>query len=252
MDAPTTQPARAWCFASLDAACARYWLAGSAVVALGFVIGRRLAGALQSPASIGTCLLTGFALAIFSRWARKELTSRLGFLPALACGATLAAAGAASITIAGMPAAGLIALWLPIAGEAAWAFGHATTTHRFGMAHESSDPDAIIALDSPLEEMALDDPAIVQHLIRRCDPSGAESIGGVLRAKFSPAERTVNLHVPFCPPLRIAPVCEAEAIDGPPARVKVVQVLPQGARLEVRLDEAATTPQQVVIEFTTT
>jgi hypothetical protein len=224
------------------------------MVMLGFIAVRRLAGAMQFPASAGVCLVTGIALAAFACWFRKRLMKRLGLWPAFALVGALSVVGAASVSIAGTQATSLLALWLPIAGEAALAFGR----------ESAADPLAVVAApdelpasrpgierDSPLADTTLADPAMLQQFVRRRDETGVESISGYLRANFAPAERTINLHVPFCPPLEVVPGCEAEAIDGPPARVKVAQVLPQGARLEVRLDEAAASPQQVVIEFTT-
>ncbi len=45
------------------------------------------------------------------------------------------------------------------------------------------------------------------------------------------------------------PQCYAEQMDGPPARLKVAQVLAYGVRFEIKLEEPAEEPTSVVIEF---
>lgn len=259
MDALRTQPARGCGGEALNPALVRWWLAGSVVGVLAFIVVRRLAGAIQLPTSAGACLLAGVALAAFSHWFRQGLERTLGAWPAMGIVGSIALVAAASLTLAETPAEGLLALWLPIAAETAWAMGQARNQEPCPVAVPGCDEtetapsneSPIVVLDSLPAELTIADPAVVQQLVRRQTESGAETISGFLRAHFAPAERTLNLHVPFCPPLASVPACEAEVVDGPSARVKITQVLPQGARLEVRLDEVATSPQQVVIEFTT-
>jgi hypothetical protein len=38
-------------------------------------------------------------------------------------------------------------------------------------------------------------------------------------------------------------------MDGPPAQIKVAQVLPQGVRFEIKLDEPGTEASDVLVEF---
>lgn len=87
--------------------------------------------------------------------------------------------------------------------------------------------------DSRLQE------GIVQQLYRVRNEDGSELIYGTLRADFQAGQRTAVLHVGFCPPLPYLPEVEAEALPGSEARLKVVQALSHGARLNVRL---ASTP----------
>lgn len=237
---------------------ARAWIGGTLLAVVAIVLVRRIAGAMDRPPSIAVCLTAGIVLSVFACWLRQDLVRRIGRWPAFACVAVVACLGAAAISVGGTSAAGLLALWLPIVGESAMALGSATAANAYSSPARVRQrdgmvgPEAVIARDSTLGETALADPAVVQHLVRRKEASGAESISGYLRASFGPSQRTLHVHVPFCPPLNAIPGCAAEPIDGPPARVKVTQVLPQGARLEVRLDDIAATPQQVAIEFTTT
>jgi hypothetical protein len=72
---------------------------------------------------------------------------------------------------------------------------------------------------------------------------------GKLIAEFAPDERTTSLHVAFCPPFARLPEVEAEAVNGPDVSVHVAQVLHNGARIEVRLQQAAAERINVSLEF---
>lgn len=80
---------------------------------------------------------------------------------------------------------------------------------------------------------------IVQQLYRVRDDSGQEVIYGTLRADFHKGQRTAVLHVGFCPPLSYLPEIEADALPSESARLKIVQALAHGARLDVKLSEIA-------------
>ena len=62
-------------------------------------------------------------------------------------------------------------------------------------------------------------------------------------------QRTGSLHVAFCPSFDAAPQVQAEAVSGPDCRVKAAQVLPYGARLDVKLDEPAGEDESVLVWF---
>ena len=110
----------------------------------------------------------------------------------------------------------------------------------------ASTPASVDLLGQP-PEVATD--AALQSMVRRREESGAEVIEGFVRAELSPGERHATAHVAICPPFASVPVCYAEPCDGPPAQVKVGQVLPYGARFEIKLDEPAEEPTAVVVEF---
>jgi hypothetical protein len=93
---------------------------------------------------------------------------------------------------------------------------------------------------------------LLQQLTRSRTADGGEAIHGTLIAEFSPAERTVVLHVAFCPPFEWIPSVECETVDGPACDVKVAQILHQGIRLEARLSRASTATQCVTIEILAT
>jgi hypothetical protein len=108
---------------------------------------------------------------------------------------------------------------------------------------------APIVRTSLLEEPDAQLDAISQHLVRRKLPDGGETIEGWIRAEFSGGQRHATAHLAICPPLDRVPECFAEQMDGPPAQVKVAQILPYGARFEIKLDKPALDPANVIVEF---
>jgi hypothetical protein len=90
---------------------------------------------------------------------------------------------------------------------------------------------------------------IVQELVRTRDSAGFESVRGTLRADFAVGQRHATLYAGFCPPLASAPDVEFELTEGPDAVVKLVQALPQGVELELRMPEAAEEPCSVTVEL---
>ncbi len=80
---------------------------------------------------------------------------------------------------------------------------------------------------------------IVQQLFRVREDEGQEVIYGTLRADFQPGQRLAVVHAGFCPPLSYLPEIEADPLPGYPTRIKVVQALAHGVRLDVRLTAPA-------------
>ncbi len=68
---------------------------------------------------------------------------------------------------------------------------------------------------SPAVTSASIDDQLLQQLTRSRTADGCEAIHGRLVAEFAPGERTVVMHVAFCPPFERLPTVEAEAADGP-------------------------------------
>lgn len=91
--------------------------------------------------------------------------------------------------------------------------------------------------DEATENAASDD--VTQQFVRRIDAQGHESLSGLLRVHFVPGQRIAQAHLGFCPPLPATPTIEFEQVEGPPARVKLAQVFPYGARFEIKLDRPA-------------
>jgi len=62
-------------------------------------------------------------------------------------------------------------------------------------------------------------------------------------------ERNATAHVAFCPPFLESPRISLRQTSGPPGRVRAVQILPHGVRLELKLDHSPRQPQRVAVEF---
>jgi hypothetical protein len=90
---------------------------------------------------------------------------------------------------------------------------------------------------------------VVQQLVRTRSAAGLDRMQGWLRTEFEPTERNATLHVAFCPPFAEAPRLTVLQISGPAARIKPVQLLPYGVRLEVKRLLAGHDPATVVLEF---
>jgi len=95
---------------------------------------------------------------------------------------------------------------------------------------------------------------IVQQLFRLQDEQGHDVIYGTVRADFIAGQRTAVVHVGFCPPLTYLPEIEAEALPSlllqdSQAKIKVVQALAHGTRLDIRLPNAAPRDSQLWIDM---
>jgi hypothetical protein len=91
--------------------------------------------------------------------------------------------------------------------------------------------------------------SVLQELTRYRLADGREAVRGTLRADFAAGERSTTLYVAFCPPFERLPHVEAFVVDGPPATVKLAQVLHQGAQIEVRLAGMASCQQSVTVRL---
>jgi hypothetical protein len=111
---------------------------------------------------------------------------------------------------------------------------------------KSSDP--FLATD-PFSE-TIPAAEVIQQLTRSQAADGAEELSGWLRLPFAPGQRTGTVHVAFCPPLRVTPELAVEQVEGPEARIKTAQLLPYGARFDLKLAAAAEGPTAVLLQFT--
>lgn len=94
------------------------------------------------------------------------------------------------------------------------------------------------------------DDRVWQRYVRSLTDAGEDQVRGTLRVAFVAGARTATAHVAFCPPFAERPRFEANQTAGPTARFKVAQILPQGARLELRLPAAAAGGERVDLSFT--
>ncbi len=220
------------------------------------VIARRLAGALVEPLPTPGLLAFGICLAIWAVAAHRWLASRypggrtwgrscVWLPPAVLlaiCWALLLPGSSA------LGAAGLIAE-LAVAETAAWVLWRrrrtASQRPAADLSAEARAAGGPAHLGDPTEE-------VLAETVRQRDFDSRETIRGWLRAEFAAGQRTASLHVAFCPALAGRPSCEAEQVEGPPATVRVAQVLPYGARIDVKLEAPASRPLAVRIEFAAT
>ncbi len=89
---------------------------------------------------------------------------------------------------------------------------------------------------------------VSQQLIRLRDTSGQDAVRALLRGTFAPGQRALSLHVAFCPPLESTPHVQTRQLDGAATRIKVAQVLPYGARLDLRLERFSEEAETVLIK----
>ncbi len=236
--------------------------------AAGVLAMRRLAGALVAPLPPGALLGAGAALTALAGAARGPVRrevpgqGRAGgrgrladLLPSLAV-----LAAALALSVPGSGRLGLTGLWsLILAGEALawnrarlpalrWRPARPRGAGGSGRVDPPQSPAPHVARSAAAAAGAPADD-VVQQFTRRHLAGGAEELSGWLRVAFVAGQRTENVHVAFCPPFAAPPQLSAEQLAGPAARVKTAQLLPYGARLDLKLSDPAKEPTTVLLEF---
>ncbi len=174
----------------------------------------------------------------------------MGELSGLVLG-SFAAEGTARLTArAWRLAAALPETFKSVASPSAVARGH-----RFDAAHEPSAPaveQSPLPAETVLDAATFDETPhgeLTQQIVRMQASDGTETMSGRLRASFEPGQRTASVHLAFCPPFSSLPTVEVEQIDGPPGRIKTVQLLPYGVRFDLKLFKDAEEPLGVLLQF---
>ncbi len=258
------------------------WLAGAAAAALFalsvLLIWRRAAHAIHAPLPAAGIAAAGVLLAgaaWIAHWAGRLSSAKKNnaLIAEIALSLALFAV-AAALSLPGTPAAGLSLFWLILLVEEGWAW----RTRLFRVVKRADDPAAFRASEAPAEprsppdiktsfparqetrapkivERAFDSTAaippegVTQQLTRGTDADGTEELAGWLRIAFAAGQRTLSAHLAFCPPFARTPELSVEQIDGPETRIKTAQVLPYGARLDLKLHAPPETPAAVVLQF---
>jgi len=253
---------------------------------VGAIVGaRRLAGSLASPLPPAGLLLTGAVLAAWSIAVRTTCAERVAgafaspLARALRAAPTAAAALVAlAVCVRGTSAGGAIGLWgIFIAAETfsrlpLWKHLRAIRWPPNSISIRTARPQPAVT-DQPAhgadrpplpcdlgigqeigpeagDETGDDAGAdVMQRLLRRRDADGQDTIDGLVRVEFTAGERTAHGHVAFCPPFAARPACDAEQADGPPARIRVAQLLAHGVRFDVKLESPAEGATSVLVEF---
>lgn len=240
------------------------WHRGFAVLLLALldaaalvIIARRLAGAfvcsLETPSLIAMgALLAALALVIRRAWFAPPETDLVArFNASVMILVSLAVVGLASaLSLPQSPIPGKFALCLIVVAEEScvWALFHKRGQNYFAAANaaDKSPPAIENGVENSSDPFALD---VTQQLTRSRGEDGSEELAGWLRTTFAAGQRTGNVHIAFCPPFAATPELEIEQIDGPEARTKTAQVLPFGARIDLKLAATAETDDVVVLQF---
>jgi hypothetical protein len=189
-----------------------------------FLLARRVAGALSEPpplqlfATVAGLVAWLFIVRILSE---RHKTLSWATLPTLVLFAVACSTPANRLVdwIAWLPALALVIAWGLVERRAKW------------------QPRERMSL-APTKEIAGGE-LVLQQLTRVRTPEGKEAIRGILTASFSPGERQTTVYVGFCPPFEVLPEMEASAESELEADVKLMQVLHNGAQIDVRLGEPA-------------
>jgi hypothetical protein len=226
-------------------------LAIATVSALAAVAGllaiRRLAGGLSTPLGWFELTATGVlwgGVSLTCRLLWHKCTAEVGerlepivrWAP-LVSGVVLAAA----ILLPGSSLVGASLLVALLVGEEMWSC--------FGLPWSSWSIRPSGSLDEGAITHGLFDESCDQQLTRRRLPTGEESLEAWLRVRFEAGQRTATAHVGYCPPFERTPHLTVDVMSTSPARIKVDQVLPFGARLEVKLAAAAAKQDCVVLKL---
>jgi hypothetical protein len=260
-------------------------LLGMLAIAAVVLFGRRLAEALDRPLPPAALLGAGMMVATAALGARvlwhhvvacSPQSKRLDRLIRWFTPAAVLAVGAA-LSLPDTSPSGLVALWgVLIVGEGCAALPAARRRWlgdgqrlpeqrlppsarrvRVDPAQTPSPhaPDALTTLPlDPLTEDPLTKDAlpgeVTQQLVRSRAADGSDVLSGRLRVELAPGGRTASVHVAFCPPFGRTPNLEVRQLDGPDGRIKTAQLLPYGARFDLKLAQPSEEPSAVLLQFT--
>jgi hypothetical protein len=228
------------------------WLAGSLlgllVVAAIVLFQRRLAGAFTEEPSPLVLSVAGLTIAALvgmlgvlcghrpGLWMKRG-GRFLRWLPLVA-----AAGVAAAISFPRHPVA-LVGLWLPLVAEeglAAW------LRRRLNL----SRPGRPALFEPSTTAMAdLPEPSVTQELVRRRSSDGREYVTGRLHVCLEAHQRTATAHLAFCPPFVRTPDWNVEQTEGPHLRIRTVQLLPYGVRIDLKRSEPCDQPAAIWLSF---
>lgn len=205
------------------------------VLAIGlFMVVRRCAGALSEPLPGPQLLVTAACLLVWALVVTQIADDRrvsfwitLSTLLLFAIGCSFPASRLVD-WLAWLPTLGLV-IWSP----AAAALKQRLTTRPVAPPNEASEK---------VEQ-------VIQQLTRLRMADGKDALRGSLVAEFAPGERQTTMYVGFCPPFEMMPQVDVNVDGELEADIKLVQVLHNGAQLEVRLSEPADDALAVSLEL---
>ncbi len=237
-----------------------------ALMALGALVvcTRRVSGTLHGSLSaavlVGMAIVLGCSAIVFRGRVAAPADGMRPMIRYILCAAPslVLALWAVALLLPDTSVVGVVGFVGLLLAEEGWSWGRMFPTSR-----RADQPSGARRLDAGTRT-AIDEPAdgggvldqtdapgegAMQRMVRRREPDGEQSIEGWVRAEFAPGQRHAMAHLAICPPLERTPQCYAEQSDGPPAQVKIGQVLPYGVRFEIKLDEPASEASEVTVEF---
>jgi hypothetical protein len=268
-----------------NAASAARWLRGALLsvlcVAALFIAWRRMAGALVSPLDTLAMLAIGVVLAAAAVGARFSVSFDKRFAALVSI---VVLTIGASLSLPGTSDGGLAVFWTLILGEeiGSWWFllrrqsrvrvprSTCPTVHQHTAGQASSGTPTVHPRTAgqassgtlpghttPLPPCTAEQVSsatlseqVLQQLTRSVAADGSETLGGLLRLPLLPGQRAGSIHVAFCPPFACVPEVIVEQLEGSACRVKTAQLLPYGARLDLKLNAMADVPTSVLLRFT--
>jgi hypothetical protein len=252
--------------------CAAAGLLGLLIAAALMIVARRAAGALENTLDPTTLAFTGAltaagAVAIRLGWFASAEAHRGPFDWAVMLSTSLAVVGlGVGLCLSGTPLLGTFLLCTLLMAEESWAWAWhvrrrfestapmSERTVRLDTAHATMPRPGRSGTVShaklpPGAETAILSEEITQQLTRSQTADGAEELSGWLRMPFAAGQRTGSVHVAFCPPFAATPELAVEQIGGPEGRIKTAQLLPYGARLDLKLSATADEATTVLLQF---
>jgi hypothetical protein len=242
-------------------------LASLAVAAI--VLGwRRLAGAFVSPPGWHSLLAAGVLLALMVCSARAAWRIQSRWLAPGPLDMAFPVASsflvlwlALTLTIPGTSTVAIILFWCIVAVEEFLAWGPSAARKFPFRTSGPHDRRPVYRVDEPGTEsphasfgtIAEESPPaedVTQQLTRGPTVDGGEIMTGWLRVPFVSGQRNATVHLAFCPPFQRTPRVSIRQTEGPTARIKTVQVLPFGARFDLKLSVQMDCALNVLLEFT--
>jgi hypothetical protein len=240
---------------------------------------RRVEGGLSRPLELPGLVLVAVAVAALAAAGRAawryplsgRAVGRRDWAPALTISAAVVGVGLA-IGLPGTSSAGLALLWAILIAEesSAWLLDvrrrrkHAVRVQGSGFRVQDSQlptPDVghvcnvpttqrhVANLPPDLQIPTPRDSDVLQQLTRSRAAGGGETLAGWLRVGFSAGQRSTSVHVAFCPPFARTPKVTLQQLDGPTARIKTVQLLPYGARFDIKLAAVSEAAETLLLQF---
>jgi len=243
-------------------------LLGALAMAALVLCWRRLGGGLSRPLALPAMAVLALAVAVLAaagRTARRFSgldvpARRLDWPTATAVSAAVLGSGAA-VSLPGTSPAALAVLWVVLVGGECWAWlrgVHGRRRVRLGTAAAAREPggqEGAPARSAEFARQAIaakDDPPeadVLQQLTRSRSLRGGETLSGWLRVPLSAGQRSASVHVAFCPPFSRTPKAAITQLEGPPARIKTVQLLPFGVRFDLKLASASQRCESLLLQF---